>query len=160
MTQKASSLSRRRAAAKLQEAALRSGEVDVLMSPSIDEDQRHALHQQASAGQILEAIGPATEIGYITDQTWPSQYQPMLLTSAPSAPVGSTIDDVSIDITPRFFVPSDVTYSIEMFDSGANGWNGNGISLFANGSQVLSTTFFIYMNVDILCHFVTIFIFQ
>lgn len=81
-----------------------------------------------------------TKIGYITDQTWPSQYQPMLLTSAPSAPVGSTIDDVSIDITPRFFVPSDVTYSIEMFDSGANGWNGNGISLFANGSQVLSTT--------------------
>ena len=81
-----------------------------------------------------------TKIGYITDQTWPSQYQPMLLTSAPSAPVGSTIDDVSIDITPRFIVPSDVTYSIEMFDSGANGWNGNGISLFANGSQVLSTT--------------------
>ena len=46
--------------------ALRSGEVDVLLSPSIDEDQRHALHQQASAGQIREAIGPATEIGYLT----------------------------------------------------------------------------------------------
>ena len=27
--------------------ALRSGEVDVLLSPSIDEDQRHALHTQA-----------------------------------------------------------------------------------------------------------------
>ena len=46
--------------------ALRSGEVDVLLSPSIDEDQRHALHEQAQEGQLREAIGPATEIGYIT----------------------------------------------------------------------------------------------
>ena len=46
--------------------ALRSGEVDVLLSPSIDEDQRHALHEQAQQGQLREAIGPATEIGYIT----------------------------------------------------------------------------------------------
>ncbi len=46
--------------------ALRSGEVDVLLSPSIDEDQRHALHTQAQRGQLREAIGPATEIGYIT----------------------------------------------------------------------------------------------
>ena len=46
--------------------ALRSGEVDVLLSPSIDEDQRHALHQQAQQGELLEASGPATEIGYIT----------------------------------------------------------------------------------------------
>ncbi|WP_286188659.1 ABC transporter substrate-binding protein [Synechococcus sp. A15-24] len=46
--------------------ALRSGEVDVLLSPSIDEDQRHALHETAQEGQLLEAIGPATEIGYIT----------------------------------------------------------------------------------------------
>ena len=62
------------------------------------------------------------------------------MTSAPNAPVGSTINNVSIDLTPLFTIPSDVTYSIEMFDSGANGWSGNGISLFANGSQVLSTT--------------------
>lgn len=82
-----------------------------------------------------------TKNGYIIDQSWPSPpYQPTLLTSAPNAPVGSTIDDVSIDLTPLFTIPSDVTYSIEMFDSGANGWSGNGISLFANGSQVLSTT--------------------
>ena len=46
--------------------ALRSGEVDVLLSPSIDEDQRHALHEKAQEGQLREAIGPATEIGYIT----------------------------------------------------------------------------------------------
>ena len=46
--------------------ALRSGEVDVLMSPSIDEDQRHALHQDAQAGKLQEAVGPASEIGYIT----------------------------------------------------------------------------------------------
>ena len=82
-----------------------------------------------------------TKNGYIIDQSWPSPpYQPTLLTAAPNAPVGSTIDDVSIDLSPLFTIPSDVTYSIEMFDSGANGWNGNGISLFANGSQVLSTT--------------------
>ena len=46
--------------------ALRSGEVDVLLSPSIDEDQRHALHQDAQAGKLQEAVGPASEIGYIT----------------------------------------------------------------------------------------------
>lgn len=46
--------------------ALRSGEVDVLLSPSIDEDQRYALNQQARAGQLREAVGPAAEIGYIT----------------------------------------------------------------------------------------------
>ena len=82
-----------------------------------------------------------TKNGYIIDQSWPSPpYQPTVLTYSPSAPLGSTIDDVSIDINSLFSVPSDVTYSIEMFDSEANGWNGNGISLFANGSQVLSTT--------------------
>ena len=46
--------------------ALRSGEVDVLMSASIDEDQRHALHKDAQAGLLQEAVGPASEIGYIT----------------------------------------------------------------------------------------------
>ena len=33
--------------------ALRSGEVDVLLSPSIDEDQRHALHEMAQKGQQI-----------------------------------------------------------------------------------------------------------
>lgn len=46
--------------------ALRSGEVDVLLSASIDEDQRYALHRKAEAGQLHEAVGPAMEIGYIT----------------------------------------------------------------------------------------------
>ncbi len=46
--------------------ALRSGEVDVLLSASIDEDQRHALHQQALRGELNEGVGPATGIGYIT----------------------------------------------------------------------------------------------
>ena len=46
--------------------ALRSGEVDVLLSASIDEDQRHALHQLAETGALHEGIGPATGIGYIT----------------------------------------------------------------------------------------------
>ena len=46
--------------------ALRSGEVDVLLSASIDEDQRHALNQQAKRGDLHESVGPAMEIGYIT----------------------------------------------------------------------------------------------
>ena len=33
--------------------ALRSGEVDVLLSASIDEDQRHALHQLAETGALM-----------------------------------------------------------------------------------------------------------
>jgi peptide/nickel transport system substrate-binding protein len=44
--------------------ALRSGEVDVLLSASIDEDQRHALNQQAKRGDLHETVGPAMEIGY------------------------------------------------------------------------------------------------
>ena len=39
--------------------------MDVLLSASIDEDQRYALHRKA-AGQLHEAVGPAMEIGYIT----------------------------------------------------------------------------------------------
>jgi peptide/nickel transport system substrate-binding protein len=46
--------------------ALRSGEVDVLLSASIDEDQRHALNQQAKQGDLHESVGPAMEIGYVT----------------------------------------------------------------------------------------------
>ena len=46
--------------------ALRSGEVDLLLSASIDEDQRHTLHERAIAGDLHESVGPAMEIGYIT----------------------------------------------------------------------------------------------
>ena len=46
--------------------APRSGDVDVLLSAAIDEDQRYALHQQAQRGSLHEAVGPAMEIGYIT----------------------------------------------------------------------------------------------
>ena len=46
--------------------ALRSGEVDLLLSASIDEDQRQTLHERASAGELHESVGPAMEIGYIT----------------------------------------------------------------------------------------------
>ena len=46
--------------------ALRSGEVDLLLSASIDEDQRNTLHERASAGELHESVGPAMEIGYIT----------------------------------------------------------------------------------------------
>ena len=46
--------------------ALRGGEVDVLLSESIDEDQRLALDRRASRGLLLESTGPALQIGYIT----------------------------------------------------------------------------------------------
>ncbi|WP_254940382.1 ABC transporter substrate-binding protein [Cyanobium sp. Morenito 9A2] len=51
--------------------ALRSGEVDVLLSTSLDGDQQQALHQAAAQGQLNEGVGPALEIGYLsllTDQ--------------------------------------------------------------------------------------------
>lgn len=46
--------------------ALRSGEVDVLLSESIDEDQQLALDRRAQQGLLLESTGPAMHIGYIT----------------------------------------------------------------------------------------------
>lgn len=46
--------------------ALRSGEVDVLISGSIDEDQRRTLHEMARENRLREGVGPAMEIGYIT----------------------------------------------------------------------------------------------
>lgn len=51
--------------------ALRSGEVDVLLSTSLDGDQQQALHQAAAQGQLNEGVGPALEIGFLsllTDQ--------------------------------------------------------------------------------------------
>jgi len=52
--------------------AMQSGEVDVLLSTSLDNDQQMALHRQALAGRLQEGVGPALEIGYLS-----------LLTSAP-----------------------------------------------------------------------------
>jgi len=46
--------------------AIRSGEVDVLISDSIDEDQRLALNRLAEKGQLRVGEGPALVIGYIT----------------------------------------------------------------------------------------------
>ena len=46
--------------------AMRSGEVDVLLSDSIDEDQRLALNRMAGEGRLREGQGPALVIGYIT----------------------------------------------------------------------------------------------
>jgi peptide/nickel transport system substrate-binding protein len=52
--------------------AMQSGEVDVLLSTSLDNDQQMALHRQAAAGLLREGVGPALEIGYLS-----------LLTNAP-----------------------------------------------------------------------------
>ena len=46
--------------------ALVSGEVDVLMSSGIESDQQRALAQRAQEGRLVEGIGPAGEIGYLT----------------------------------------------------------------------------------------------
>ena len=46
--------------------ALLSGEVDVLTSTGLESDQQRALAQRARNGQLVEAIGPAGEIGYLT----------------------------------------------------------------------------------------------
>ncbi len=46
--------------------ALKSGEVDVLLSNSINEIQRKALNNMSKAGHLREGEGPAMEIGYIT----------------------------------------------------------------------------------------------
>ncbi len=51
--------------------ALRSGEVDVLLSSSLEIDHQQALHRDALAGRLREAVGPALEIGFLsllTDQ--------------------------------------------------------------------------------------------
>ncbi len=46
--------------------AMGSGEVDVLLSDAIDEDQRLALNRLADKGTLREGKGPALVIGYIT----------------------------------------------------------------------------------------------
>ncbi len=51
--------------------ALRSGEVDVLLSSGLEIDHQQALHRDALAGRVREAVGPALEIGFLallTDQ--------------------------------------------------------------------------------------------
>ncbi len=51
--------------------ALRSGEVDVLLSTSLEIDQQAALHRDARRGRLREGVGPPLEIGYLsllTDQ--------------------------------------------------------------------------------------------
>jgi peptide/nickel transport system substrate-binding protein len=46
--------------------ALQSGEVDVLLSTSLEIDQQAALQRQAAAGSLREGSGSALEIGYLT----------------------------------------------------------------------------------------------
>jgi peptide/nickel transport system substrate-binding protein len=46
--------------------ALRSGEVDLLLSSGIEIDHQQALHRDAAAGRLRETVGPALEIGYLT----------------------------------------------------------------------------------------------
>ena len=82
-----------------------------------------------------------TLITYFYDQSWPIQYQTKVLNSSFSiAPSGSTIDDVSIAISPYFVFSTDITYSIEMFAASGNGWSGNEITISSDNSEVLTTT--------------------
>jgi peptide/nickel transport system substrate-binding protein len=45
---------------------LLSGEVDVLLSSGLDSDQQRDLHRRAGRGALVEGLGPAVEIGYLT----------------------------------------------------------------------------------------------
>lgn len=46
--------------------ALRSGEVDVLLSSGLELDHQRALHRLAEAGRLREAVGPPLEIGFLS----------------------------------------------------------------------------------------------
>lgn len=46
--------------------ALRSGEVDVLLSNSLELDHQRALHRLAEGGRLKEAVGPPLEIGFLS----------------------------------------------------------------------------------------------
>ena len=46
--------------------ALRSGEVDLLLSSGLEIDHQRALHRDAQAGRLREAVGPALEIGFLS----------------------------------------------------------------------------------------------
>jgi len=46
--------------------ALRGGEVDVLLSNSLELDHQRALHRLAEAGRLKEAVGPPLEIGFLS----------------------------------------------------------------------------------------------
>lgn len=46
--------------------ALNAGDVDVLLSSSLEPDQQRALHQKATRGLLKEGVGPALEIGYLS----------------------------------------------------------------------------------------------
>ena len=49
--------------------AIRNGEVDILLSNSVEDGQRLALNRLSQNGILKESIGPAMEIGYITLRT-------------------------------------------------------------------------------------------
>ena len=46
--------------------AMRSGEVDVLLSTSLEGDQQRSLHRSAAEGRLHEGVGPALQISYLT----------------------------------------------------------------------------------------------
>ena len=46
--------------------ALRGGEVDVLLSNSLELDHQRALHRLAEDGRLKEAVGPPLEIGFLS----------------------------------------------------------------------------------------------
>lgn len=46
--------------------ALRSGEIDVLLSSGLEIDHQQALHRDAMAGRLREAVGPSLNIGLLS----------------------------------------------------------------------------------------------
>ncbi len=62
--------------------AIKTGNVDILLSNSIDADHRLALHKMANEGFLIEASGPPLEIGYITFLTNSSPLNDILVRKA------------------------------------------------------------------------------
>lgn len=72
--------------------ALQSGEVDVLLSTSLEIDQQAALQRQARRGRLRAGQGPALEIGYLTLLT----DQPPLNNPVLRQAVASSLDRATI----------------------------------------------------------------
>ncbi len=89
--------------------ALRGGEVDVLLSNSLELDHQRALHRLAEAGRLREAVGPPLEIGFLSLLTAEPPLNDLLLRQALSLSLDRRLiqERVSLGLRPplRSLVP-------------------------------------------------------
>ncbi len=89
--------------------ALRSGEIDLLLSSGLEIDHQQALHREARAGRLHEAVGPSLNIGLLSlrsDQP-PLQDRRLRLALAHSLDRRTISERVSLGVRPplRQLVP-------------------------------------------------------